>query len=582
LIRRAFFVLGLYLTAASVSASVVWNGPIISFTKPSGADWTQAANQDRMASDVWITRANTQGIFNIAPGFETSYTHSFSPQNTEWAYGTLANFNTLTYTNWESWNGQNPPSMVGQDAVLHLISDDIYMSIKFTSWGVGLQGANGFSYVRSTLGPSTWTGTAGDGNWSSAGNWDSAPVNGSNLIFAGTATSPSPTNDSDLTSIGSITFDTSASAFTLAGTGGGANVNIAGGITNNSTNTQTVNLGLTLTAAQQFNSANGSLAVNGAIATGGNALTVLGPSAVNLGGAISGTGSLSKSGTGTLTVAGNNTYGGGTTVNDTGTLIVAHVNALGTGALSINNTATAKFQAGLSAPVQLPSLTIAGGVTPTATLDVTNNNMVIHSGSITATLAQLKSGLNASGTLWTGTGIQSSTAAADAAANSNSTVFAVGAIKNIDKNGNLIYSTWPAPPSPDTGATGLATTDVLVKYTYFGDADLNGVVDNTTDYDLWSNGFTDPGLAATNGWLYGDFDFSGIVDNTTDYDLWSTGFAHQGGPLSGAGDQASAPASVQAVPEPSAWLLAIFGLMATVLLSHFPTRAEAKVPVKRF
>jgi hypothetical protein len=250
--------------------------------------------------------------------------------------------------------------------------------------------------------------------------------------------------------------------------------------------------------------------------------------------------------------------------------------------LSINNTATAKLQAGLSAPVQLPSLTIAGGVTPTATLDVTNNNMVIHSGSITATLAQLKSGLNASGTLWTGPGIQSSTAAADAAANTNSTVFAVGAIKNIDKNGNLIYSAWPAPPSPDTGATGLATTDVLVKYTYFGDANLDGVVDNTTDYDLWSTGFTDPGLAATNGWLYGDFDFSGTVDNTTDYDLWSTGFAHQGGPLSGAGDQASAPASVQAVPEPSTWLLAIFGLMATVLLSHCPTRARAKVPVKRF
>src|SRR5204863_6393364 len=108
----------------------------------------------------------------------------------------------------------------------------------------------------------------------------------------------------------------------------------------------------------------------------------------------------------------------------------------------------------------------------------------------------------------------------------------VGAILNIDKNSNLIYSTWPASPSPDGGVSGLSTTDVLVKYTYFGDADLNGAVDNTTDYDLWSNGFTNPSLAATNGWLYGDFDYSGIVDNTTDYDLWSTGFAHQGGALS--------------------------------------------------
>src|SRR5205814_3540103 len=159
-----------------------------------------------------------------------------------------------------------------------------------------------------------------------------------------------------------------------------------------------------------------------------------------------------------------------------------------------------------------------------------------------------------------GGGVTSSPAAADAAAHSNATVFAVGAIKNIDKNNNLIYSTWPAPPSPDTGATGLATTDVLVKYTYFGDADLNGVVDNTTDYDLWSNGFTNPGLAAANGWLYGDFDFSGIVDNTTDYDLWSTGFAHQGGPLFGGGAASAAQATTVPVPEPSTMVLAALGL----------------------
>jgi autotransporter-associated beta strand protein len=272
-----------------------------------------------------------------------------------------------------------------------------------------------------------------------------------------------------------------------------------------------------------------------------------------------------KSNASTWTISGNNTYTGGTTVNG-GTLIVGHVNALGTAGLTINNTATTQLQAGLSSPVQLPSLTIAGGATPTAKLDVTNNNMVLHNGSITTTLAQLKSGLNASGTLWAGAGITSSTAAADAAANSNSTVFAVGAIRNVDQNNNLIYSTWPAPPSPDTGATGLATTDVLVKYTYFGDADLNGVVDNTNDYDLWSTGFTNPGLAATNGWLYGDFDFSGIVDNTTDYDLWSTGFAHQSGPLSAGASTASIQSVVQPVPEPSAILMAAGGFAAVSVL----------------
>src|SRR5206468_2763689 len=97
--------------------------------------------------DVWLTRANSQGIFNIET--EGGYAHLFSPQNTEWSYGILANYAALGYNNWETWNGANPPSMVGQDAVLHLISDDIYLSLKFTSWG-GAGSGGGFSYDRST------------------------------------------------------------------------------------------------------------------------------------------------------------------------------------------------------------------------------------------------------------------------------------------------------------------------------------------------------------------------------------------------------------------------------------------------
>jgi autotransporter-associated beta strand protein len=282
--------------------------------------------------------------------------------------------------------------------------------------------------------------------------------------------------------------------------------------------------------------------------------------------------SLVKVGSGTQTLAGNNTYSGGATVNGTGTLVVAHVHALGTAGLTINDTAVTRLQAGLTAPVQLTSLTIAGGASPTATLDMTDNNMVVHNGNITTAIAQLRSGLNAAGTLWTGPGVTSTTAAADAAANTNSTIFAVGAIENIDKNNNLIYSTWPASPSPDAGASGLATTDVLIKYTYFGDADLNGVVDNTTDYDLWSNGFTDAGLAATNGWLYGDFDYSGTVDNTTDYDLWSTGFVHQAGALSSSPEPSTPATAIQPVPEPSALMLAATGLIAA---TAFCRRAPA-------
>jgi glucose/arabinose dehydrogenase len=129
-------------------APIIWNGPAISFNKPAGADYTLPENQDRLTDSVWLTRATIQGLFNIKT--ELSFINFSSPANTEWAYGTTANYATLTYNNWESWTGGpggGPPSTVGKDAVLHLISDNIYLDLKFTGWG----GSGGqFSYTRST------------------------------------------------------------------------------------------------------------------------------------------------------------------------------------------------------------------------------------------------------------------------------------------------------------------------------------------------------------------------------------------------------------------------------------------------
>lgn len=128
------------------TAPIVWNGPPVSFAKGASADFNQPQNQDRITPQVWLTRGDTQGVFNIKS--ETSFTHNLSPAGTEWAFGTTANYASLSYSDWETWTGAGgPPGTVGQNAVLHLIRENIYIDMTFTSWG-GTGG--GFSYTRST------------------------------------------------------------------------------------------------------------------------------------------------------------------------------------------------------------------------------------------------------------------------------------------------------------------------------------------------------------------------------------------------------------------------------------------------
>ncbi len=146
----------LLLAGASVlHAATVWNGSLITYTQPA-ADPTQAANQDRITPDVWLTRAASKGLFNAF--YETNAT-TFSPTNTEWALGALTNYASLHYTNWLAWlNGASPVTLVGQPVVVHLITDDIYLSVKITLWNSG--GSGGFAYQRSTPTPASLSGTS--------------------------------------------------------------------------------------------------------------------------------------------------------------------------------------------------------------------------------------------------------------------------------------------------------------------------------------------------------------------------------------------------------------------------------------
>jgi hypothetical protein len=142
-------VIGTLLVASGAIAQEVWSGFTLNFEKVAYADWTLEEIQDRLTSNVWITRKDNQGIFNIAQ--ESGYS-SISPIDTEWAYGSAADWAALTFATWKNWHGNDPGSSIGLDAVVHLISDDIYVDIRFLSFGGGNTGG-GFSYVRGEADP---------------------------------------------------------------------------------------------------------------------------------------------------------------------------------------------------------------------------------------------------------------------------------------------------------------------------------------------------------------------------------------------------------------------------------------------
>lgn len=136
------------MAAPLTRAATVWTGPLISYSQPT-PDPTQASNQDRITPVVWLTRAASKGLFNA---FSETNAGTLGPADTEWSFGTISNYATLHYTNWLAWlNGASPVTLVGQPAVVHLISEDIYITIQITFWASG--GAGGFAYERSTSPP---------------------------------------------------------------------------------------------------------------------------------------------------------------------------------------------------------------------------------------------------------------------------------------------------------------------------------------------------------------------------------------------------------------------------------------------
>ena len=132
-------------TTNDTSLSNIWNGPIKFFEKKDNTDQLEKANQDSITENVIITRGNNGGqIFNIAK--ENEADKYKSPIGTEWAIGSLNQIDSLVFKDFRL--AVKPQYVIGKKLVLHLIEEDIYLSVEFKSWSSGKKG--GFSYERST------------------------------------------------------------------------------------------------------------------------------------------------------------------------------------------------------------------------------------------------------------------------------------------------------------------------------------------------------------------------------------------------------------------------------------------------
>ena len=201
---------------------------------------------------------------------------------------------------------------------------------------------------------------------------------------------------------------------------------------------------------------------------------------------------------------------------------------------------------------EIDSLTISGN----GVLDLTNTALLINYGSnpdpVAAIRGYLISGYN--GGNWNGPGIDTTSPTGNK--------YAIGYADSAD------------PENP----AGLPSGTIEIKYTLYGDANLDGVV-NSVDFGILAANFGQSGKV----WDEGDFTYSGVV-NSVDFGLLAANFGQS---TSGAAvnlssaDWAALDAFAEAnglmseLPEPASGALVLLAAMGTMARRRRTCRAEA-------
>jgi hypothetical protein len=360
-------------------------------------------------------------------------------------------------------------------------------------------------------------------HWETGTNWSGGGVPDSTYTALFDAVSPAPAapvlykNES----VKALRLETPNAGVTVGTSGGSWRLSVGtGGINSTGAGTNTVNAGV-------------NFSTNGAVNVGtGNILSIAG-------GADIGGRTVNKTGPGTL-VLGAQTHTAASTLNvNQGTVKFNGTQRLDT--LNVN-AGLAQITQGNGKVLVLNHLS----VDPSATLDITDNDILIkYSGGVpyepTPALENVKQLVNLGYNYmtWTGTGLTTSLGV------DNPVLLGVGYAQN-----DMLFIPF------DTFGGEPVTNAVVVKYTYMGDVNLDGVVD---DLDVAILGLYYDGHAVnTHYWNEGDiFGYDGYIDDNDVAIIgltYGSGYPPNGDPLGGGGPTA--------VPEPATLALVGLGALA--------------------
>ena len=151
------------IVCEEVSASAYSGPEVVNFVKQNGADWTLPENRDIITATCEITRQDDNALYNYVT--QSDFGDNQSNSNIEWKYGGYNSTNTW-YDNLKDAAGWDMESVPGETFTMHILDDDLYFEIAFTSWtccgfyDYENEGAGGFAYTRTFINTGNASGAA--------------------------------------------------------------------------------------------------------------------------------------------------------------------------------------------------------------------------------------------------------------------------------------------------------------------------------------------------------------------------------------------------------------------------------------